>query len=135
MRREKALFITLQALEDGAENGELAPYVSAYLRDHIALGYRVIIVTDRLELWGRKYEERELLEKISTLERHRIPITDLILLQNSYDPGPLWDVARRFHLSLGTSTIIARDGEYVAAARNAGVFRQGSSREAFGAAA
>ena len=134
MKRDRALLITLEALGDGQCGERLAPHVAGFLRDYIARGFRVIVVTDRLEFRGRRYSECELLETIRGLERARLPITEIVVLRNGYDPGPLWDVARRFDLSLHNSTMVSLNGEYVAAARTAGVNRA-AGPEVLGAAA
>ena len=137
MRRKRALFVSLDALQSG-NGSSLDPRTLGLLRDHAACGSCVIVVTDSLEMSGRDYANAvELLRAIRNecRSRHRVPVEGMCILDNAFDPAPFWDAARRFGLSLPDSVLVSRSGEYVAAAKTAGIVRTESSSGTFGVAA
>ncbi len=71
----------------------------------------------------------ELLYSIRTHQRSPfgLPLSDVLVMHNPYDPAPFWDTARRFSLSLESSIFVSRGGEIAAAAKNAGVMRSEGS--------
>jgi hypothetical protein len=134
MERRRALFITLTSLSS-ARKGQTSSTVTDRFRDFAARGYRIFLVTDRLEYGDCEYHSRvELLAAVrSDPNRHyAAPVTGVVMLSNNMDPKPFWDAARRFNLSLGNSTFISSHGEYLSAARNAGVERSELSDDLFG---
>ena len=137
MRRKRALFVSLDALQS-RNGGSLDPTTLGLLRDHAACGSCVLVVTDRLEMTGRCFENpAALLTAIrgECRSRHDVPVVGLLILDNAFDPAPFWDSARRFGLSLSDSTFVSRQGEFEAAAKTAGVIRTELSNSALGFAA
>ena len=136
MNRERALFVTSEALESSRSPDGLSPLVTGFLRDHAAQGYRVLVVTDRLQLGEWHYDSKvHMLQAVRTCERHLLPISDILHLGDAYDPTPFWDAARRFNLSLAHSILVSSHGELAGAARNAGVHKTEPSGMVFGLAA
>ena len=136
MQRERALFVTRRAIEFGRSVDGLSRVVTGILRDFAARGYRILIVTDELELCSDTFETKtQMLQEVRTSERHVLPISDVLLLANAFDPGPFWDTARRFTLSLEKSTFLSSAGEFSGAARTAGVLRSEATTQVFGKAA
>lgn len=128
MRRKRALFITLDALHFTDYGGD--PRALSVLRDYAACGFRIIVISDPTSLRDLSCGNRvELLHSIRTHPRSPfgLPIADVLVMHNPYDPAPFWDAARRFSLSLDTSIFVSRGGEITAAAKNAGVMRSEGS--------
>ncbi|MBN1947453.1 MAG: hypothetical protein JW797_17410 [Bradymonadales bacterium] len=137
MNSNRALFIPIASLRS-CPGMPVSPFVLALLRDHAAMGYRIMVVTDHLDLCGQRHDSCA--ELLCTLRNDRhpryiAPLTEVILLKNSFDPGPFWDAARRFNLSLERSIFVNCRGEYLAAARTAGVGRSELHGDLFGQAA
>lgn len=136
MHGERALFLTRQALESGRTAAGLSARLTGMLRDYAARGYVILVVTDELRLGDETFTTaRLMLQAIRNVERHVLPVADVLLLQSSFDPRPFWDAARRFNVSLAASTYVTQAGELGGAARTAGVDRIEASAEVFGLAA
>jgi hypothetical protein len=136
MKRERALFVTRRAIEFGRSVDGLSRIVTGILRDFAARGYRVLLVTDGLELGDQVFEDKtHMLQNVRNSERHVLPVSDVLALRNPFDPGPFWDAARRFNLSLENSTFLSIAGEFAGAARTAGVHHSEPTTQVFGRAA
>ena len=135
MERRRALFVTLRSLSSSRAPGRNSTTVTERFRDFAARGYRVFLVTDRLHFRDCEYRSRvELLAAVrrDSNQRYAAPVTDVVVLSSQIDPKPFWDVARRFNLSLDSSTFVSSGGELLSAARNAGVTRAELSDSLFG---
>jgi len=136
MKRERALFVTRRAIEFGRSVDGLSRIVTGILRDFAARGYRIMIVTDELTLCGETFDSTtRMLQNVRNSERHVLPVADVLLLANAFDPRPFWDAARRFSVSLEQSTFLSIAGELSGAARTAGVHHSEATTQVFGQAA
>lgn len=122
MKRARALFVTRRVLELGGLGHPSSTSTAGWLRDYAARGYRLFVVADALSFEGRGFGSKtEMLAWLRSCERHALPVADVLLLDNAFDPAPFWDTARRFNVALHTSVFVSAGGELSGAVRNAGI--------------
>lgn len=95
-------------------------------RGHADRGHPVFLVVIAPQLGERFRTRTELLAAARELTgdgRGTIPFADAIVLTNSEDLGPIWDLARRFDVALLESVVVCSRGRMPNAARNAGIGR------------
>lgn len=100
--------------------------LARFARSHARRGNPVFLVLVASKLGEPVRTRTELLAAARELTRDRrgdIPFADVIVLTNSEDLGPFWDVARRFNVALIESLVVCSNGRMPNAARNAGIGR------------
>ena len=131
MFKKRAIIIALDAIiqvHDGPQgyHWSFDPQLPGLLGDYKALGYRLIgilsPVTFGLDLDGVA-DELELAAYLNTmLGSAEAPALDAIHFPDDVtDPRPIWDLRRRFGVSLGRSILVATDPSYETLRSNAGI--------------
>jgi hypothetical protein len=85
--------------------------------------FLVVIAPQLGERFRTRTELQAATRELTGDRRGTIPFAEVIVLTNSEDLGPIWDVARRFDVALLESVVVCRCGRMPNAARNAGIGR------------
>lgn len=130
--KQRALIIALDAIiraVDDPESGYRWVFdarLPGLLRDYKSSGYRLVGILDPMSFGlflETDAERAELADYINTcLAQAQAPHLDAIHIADDLtDPRPIWNLRRRFNLSLKASTLVGTTDPYEDLQKNAGI--------------